>query len=261
MASETTRFVRLKGRENYDTWKIAAKSYLVIKKCWSCIAKGIPEKPSEEQKEADLMAWSELNLLLEENLFSHIANTQTAKEAWDALKGAFEDSGLCRKVDLLKQMVQLKLTDCISMEDYVSKMVMTSLKVKKAGLDIGDDIIAALMLAGLPDEYRPLVMAVENSGKELTTDGVKNLLLQESRLGSESGEGDAFYSKKKKEQNNFRCHNCGRAGHFAKICPDKNRKGESHGNYNGNNSGGESFVSLAERNETFGHSVRRGEPL
>lgn len=96
MASETLRFARLKGRENYDTWKIAAKSYLVIKQCWSCIVSGLPEKPSKDQVEADLLAWSQLNLLLEEGVFSYIADTQTSKAAWDALKSAFEDSGLCR---------------------------------------------------------------------------------------------------------------------------------------------------------------------
>lgn len=59
------------------------------------------------------------------------------------------------------------------------KMVMRSLKVKKAGLKIGDDISASLMPAGLPDDYRPMVVAMENSSTDLTTDYVQNRLLQE----------------------------------------------------------------------------------
>lgn len=260
MSSDTIRFSRLKGRENYDTWKIAAKSYLVIKQCWSYIVNGLPADASAKQKEEDLMAWSQLNLLLEETIFSHIADTKTSKEAWDALESAFEDSGLCRKVDLLKQMVQLKLTDCISVEDYVNKMVMTSLKVKKAGLNFDDEIVASFMLAGLPEEFRPLVMAVENSGSKLTTDAVKNLLLQDPRLGSDNSGSGAFYSNRK-EQHNFRCHYCGNVGHFAKACPEKTTRGESYSRCPAKTTKAEAFGHSAQRGEASGHSVRRGEAL
>lgn len=177
-----SRFGKLKGRENYDTWKISAKSYLVIRKVWSCVITELAEDATSKQKEDDLMAWSELSLLVEENVYSHIANTNTAKEAWDALENAFEDSGLCRKVELLKQLVQLRMSDCTSTEDYVNRMVMTSLKVNKAGLKIDDEVLASLMLAGLPNEFTPLVMAIENSSTKLTSDGVKTLILHSFRL-------------------------------------------------------------------------------
>lgn len=143
MTTESNRFAKLKGRENYDTWKISAKSYLVIKKAWSCVANGLSANASAEQKESDLMAWSELTLLIHENVYSYIAETKSAKEAWTALETAFEDSGLCRKVALLKQLVQLKSSECASMEEYINQVTMTSLKVKKAGLKLDDEIVAS----------------------------------------------------------------------------------------------------------------------
>lgn len=221
-SSSDIRFTKLKGRENYDTWKLSAKSYLIIKGSWKCIVNGLAGDANETAKEEDASAWSQLLLLLEEGVYSYMASTVTSKDAWTALENAFEDKGLCRKVELLKQMVQLKLIDCVSMEEYVNKMVMTSLKVQKAGLKFDEEIIASFLLAGLPEEYSPLVMAVENSATALTIDSVKTTLLQDTRFDSNNNNGDgsgAFMARSKfRRTNTYRCHNCGEKGHFARSC-------------------------------------------
>lgn len=211
------RVVKLKGRENYDTWKIAAKSYLVIKELWSCIEKE-PNADKPKELEKDLKAWSELSLLIHENLYSYIAGTATALAAWTKLEKAFEDSGLCRKVELLKQLVQTTLDQCASVEEYVSTMVAMSLKVAKTGLTIDDELLASLMLAGLPDQYKSLVMAIENSTAKLTSDAVKTFLLQETRLHSKSHSSGAYSVHPKSVVFKFRCHKCGELGHMAKQC-------------------------------------------
>lgn len=223
--SHEIRFSKLKGRENYDTWKIAAKSYLVIKKVWSCTQKSLADNASQADKDLDLLAWSELNLLLDESIYSYVADTNTAKKAWDALEGAFEDSGLSRKVELLKQLIQLKLSECSSMEEYVSRMVMTSLKVKKAGLKLDDEIIASFLLAGLSDEFKALVMVVENTPGKLTTENVKTVLLQDGTMESinsvDASRAMHTKSRGQTKSNSFRCHKCGEIGHFAKFCEQK----------------------------------------
>lgn len=150
------KFTKLRDREIYDNWKISAKSYLVIKKLWKFILKEPDQTKTEE---------------VDNDLYSHIANT--AKATWDALEKAFEDSGLCRKVELLKQIVRLTLNNCCSIEEYVTKMTTLSLKFKKTGLNIDDEVMASFMLAGLPDEFSPLVMAMENSANALTIDRLK----------------------------------------------------------------------------------------
>lgn len=182
-SADTNRTVKkLLGRQNYDTWKVYAKSYLVIKELWTCTQTELKPEASEADKEKDLKAWSESNLLVDETVLSYVLDTETAKQAWDSLESAFQDSGLCRKVELLKQLVQLTLSKCTSVEDYINRITMTSSRVKRTGLTLDDEVIASLMLAGLPEEYKPLVMAIENSSTKLTIDGVKTLLLQETRL-------------------------------------------------------------------------------
>lgn len=79
---------------------------MVIKGLWNCVLKE-PTAGKTEEIERDLKALSELTLTLDENLYSSISSADTAKQAWNKLESAFEDSGLCRKVQLLKQLVKL----------------------------------------------------------------------------------------------------------------------------------------------------------
>jgi hypothetical protein len=48
---------------------------------------------------------------------------------------------------------------------------------------LDDEFIAANMLARLIPEYKPMVMAIENSGVQITSDYVKSKLLQEGARG------------------------------------------------------------------------------
>lgn len=144
-----------------------------------------------------------LNLLLTPALYTYTENCTMAKNAWESIISAFEDSGIGRRVDLLKQLVSLKQDDCTSMEEYVHKMVLMANKVKKAGPEIGDEVVAALMLAGLPDEYRPMVMAIENSTPKLSSDFVQNRLLQEVTINkSDDTDAQALISKRRYNNNN-----------------------------------------------------------
>ena len=106
------------------------------------------------------------------------------------------------------------------MEDYINKMTMTSIKVKKAGLKIYDEIVGSLMLAGLPYKYKPLVMAVENLGSKLSSDAIKPRLLQEVKYDKENSEtSKALISKSKgrtSHKKSLKCFECNQSRHFAK---------------------------------------------
>lgn len=64
------------------------------------------------------------------------------------------------------------------MEKYINAILLNWNKTKTAGFNIEEQVIASLMLGGLPEEYRAMIFGIENSGTPLTVDYIKTVLLQ-----------------------------------------------------------------------------------
>lgn len=226
--TKTFTFQKLKGRLNYDEWKVAAKSYLTIKSLWDVVS---GKYPPTESPEANLQAISEITLMIEPSLYNYIVDSNSAKDVWDGISSAFGDSGTPRKVTILNQLVSIKLENFDKMESYVNEVLLYWHKSKIAGFSIEEQVIASLLLGGLPSEYRALILAVENSSKELTVDYVKTVLLQgitepvqrtngeramQAIKASTSGTQRSTPKKKKRA-----CYKCGDVTHFLARCPKK----------------------------------------
>lgn len=215
---------RLKGQENYDDWKFAVQAYFEHEGLWKSVT-GVEESESQLTK-----AKSKLILLVDPINYVHIKSATTAKDIWNRLSDAFEDSGLTRKVNLLRGLLSTKLIDCSSVEDYVNKIINSAHKLNGVGLTVPEEWIGTILLVGLPDEYKPMIMALENSGIKITGDSIKTKLLQEVKGEMQFGEA-AFFARgqaKKQKNKNFRCFVCDETGHFAKNCPSKKTNNESN---------------------------------
>lgn len=223
MASKSFSIEKLRGRENYDTWKRAAQSYLTINGYWSCTKSEVNDATSETIKEKHDKALSELYLMVEPQIYPYLEGNDQVKTAWTALANAFADTGTCRKVYILQQWTSTKFNDCASMEDYVNTMTSLWAKVKAVGFRIDEEVAASLLLASLPAAYQPLIFGLENSKENLTMDFVKNLLLQGALVKDDSPGGAMFMKGKKhfkKNKNPVKCYNCG-GPHYARKCNKK----------------------------------------
>jgi hypothetical protein len=109
----------------------------------------------------------------------HLQAAETTKAAWEALQSAFEDKDVNRRCVLLRKLFGIKLKHHTSMDSYVTQVLSTAQEIAAKGKALYDVLIATLVLQGLTIDYKPMKMAMENSGVELTTDYVKTKLLQE----------------------------------------------------------------------------------
>ncbi|KYN19330.1 hypothetical protein ALC57_08358 [Trachymyrmex cornetzi] len=150
------------------------RAYLGSIDLWGCV-EGIESYVNDAKKST--MARAKIILAVEKQNYSHIQDTKTPKEAWDKLRDTFEDSGLTRKEGLLRTLTSTRFIDCSSIEEYVNKITSTTHKLKELNFEVKDKMIGALLLSGLPEEYKPMIMELENSGTKITGDAIKVKLL------------------------------------------------------------------------------------
>lgn len=154
------------GRENYSSWKFSVRAYLEHEELWQCVEPGA--KPVDEAK--DVKAKAKLILLLDPQNYVHVQECKTSMEVWHNLQNAFDDNGLTRKVGLLKDLINTTLESCNTVEDYVSKIMSTAHKLRNINFEVNDEWLGTLMLAGLPEEYRPMIMGLESCGSKISAD-------------------------------------------------------------------------------------------
>lgn len=229
---------KLKGREDYEAWKFAVQALLEVEGLWDIVIDEEKEKDAAALVLLDRKAKSRLILLVDAVNYAHINGEKTAKGVWDQLKNAFDDTGLSRRVGLLRTLITTRLDDCENMEDFVNRIILNAHKLRGAGMVINDEWVGTLLLAGLGSKFEPMIMAIENSGIPISADQIKVKLLQDSKKGINNGESSMYTRnfKPNMPQNNktkefgskngnnhhqkpkIKCFKCGRDGHFAREC-------------------------------------------
>lgn len=154
---------RLSGRENWATWKFTVQTNLELEDLWEAVKPALGEDEAVETAK-DRKARAKGILLIEPVNYVHVKEANTAQEVRGNLERAFEDSGLTRRIGLLQKLVKTDLMSCSSMSEYVNRIISTAYQLNEIGFNISEEWIGALLLCGLPEEYRPMIMALENSG-------------------------------------------------------------------------------------------------
>jgi len=220
----------LVGSINYRTWKFSMKMLLEAKDLWDIVS-GEEVKPEEGSS----LAWDKkahramatIVLAISPLEQEHIIDCATPKEAWDVLGKLYEGKGRNRKFMLLQELFRMSLFDhgehSSGMAEYLRRIKEKFSELARIGTKLEKDVKVALILNGLPDEYRYLVVAFESQELAATDldDLSARLLEEETRisLGNDRLRG-AMFARKDKKKFPFKCHECGEEGHMRRDCPE-----------------------------------------
>lgn len=134
----------------------------------------------------------------------------------------YADTGVSRRITLLRRLISARLDDFDCMNEYVNFVIDTAHKLNGSGLKIGDDWIGSLLLAGLSTpKYTPMIMAIEHSGIEISSDAIKTKLLDDDSEISGASGGNTLASKRFKpwKKRELKCFECSEVGHKRSQCP------------------------------------------
>ena len=189
---------------------------LMAKELWS-IVDGTEAKPDGERLSA---AWEKraqkalaiISLSLTPAEQQHIIDCTSPKAAWDILDKLYEGKGRNRKFMLLQELFGLKMDE--KMSEYLRCVKEKVSELAAIGTTIDDDIKLGIILNGLPEKYRYLVVALEQQTK-IDFDELSARLMEESARHGQSGSESMAYKAKRVQ---LRCFYCGEFGHVRDEC-------------------------------------------
>lgn len=196
---------KLKGREKYDECAFAAENFFVLDGLKKCMDGSETEAEKIIQARALYM------------LYNHIKYTETAEELWKKGKVIFNDAEFIRKIGLLRVPISLRRENCDSQASYVNQVVETARSLRGTGFKIDEEWLGSLLLAGVPEKYAPMAMAIEYSGITITIHSKKKSKL----VDMESDPGSAFnafvgkfQSPSNANKKEVTCCRCKKKGHY-----------------------------------------------
>jgi hypothetical protein len=170
-----------------------------------------------------------------------IQDVTTAKEAWDRIKQAHKVEGIPEKLMLLNRLIDLRIEEGLSAQEYVNRF--DSLVVDCAALGLGLDktpeLLALFFLRGLPKSLETFAQHLTLSytdGNEnrltpqyVTTSLINHIRTQTSRADSQLGEdGDMRVDKVSAKKK----------GHFKAECRSLNGGNDRQGGSSRNRGAG-----------------------
>ena len=247
------KFDKLNG-ENYRSWAFNMRLYLESVELYGH-ADGSAQIPEDATvvarrsfSSAAKKAWTYICLAVEPEQQIHVRDTTTAKEVWDNLKSQFARESILQKVRLRRQYYSCRFVKGGDMLGHINHLKSLHDQLREMGVNIDDKELAMTLLASLPEEFKPLITALDAVGEDnVTYKKVKAMLLDDLDRSSDikkSEVEDAYFvrrsrggnfSKKnnnpndrghKVEKASFRgtCHCCQERGHYARDCPKKKVK-------------------------------------
>jgi hypothetical protein len=208
--------------ENWNLWIAEVKMLLIWEKLWS-VASGREAKPATDS--TGFAEWEEKAERAVPTIFPFLDDT------WENLKKMYEIQGFSATFIVWKRFLGAKVDD--SVRRYVAGIQEDAQILKAANYTLDDGLIAAVLLAGLPEEYKPFITSVTQSLRTnaVVLDTLVSQILEESvRVGfpevKDGIKNMALAARGKGPE----CWHCGIKGHKEENCwkkyPDKAPKAE-----------------------------------
>ena len=201
---------------NYTIWAVKIRALFNVHGIWEVIE---PTQGTEVDKKKDNSAIAMLYQAIPESMVLQVANLNSAKEIWDALK--IRHVGVDRvkeaRVQTLEsEFEQLKMKDGESLDVYAGKISEVASQASNLGHTVEDKRMVRKLLSSVPEKFMQIVAAIEQFA-DLNTmpfqEAIGRLKAFEERtkkaVKEEDGSSSLLFSNVDEKTKEHKCEHCG----------------------------------------------------
>ena len=149
------------------------KYLLISRGLWTAVTS------DEANAEADQKALALIGLYVKEHHLPMLERCGTARDAWNQLEEVYQAKSNARKLQLRKELIQLKMGASEPLTKYVARAKELQDQLRAAGHEVADQDVAWSVLAGLPADYDTVVTILETTTEhDMSLDDILPKLLQ-----------------------------------------------------------------------------------
>ncbi|XP_071933991.1 uncharacterized protein [Coffea arabica] len=244
--------------ENYQIWVVKMKSYLDANDLWDVVETDPVPELSEDPTIAEMRAHRDavkrrskamtcIHSAVSDAVFTKIMTCETAKEAWDTLKVAFQGNDRTRQMQVLnlrREFELLRMKDTENIKEYSDKLLDVVNKIRLIGEQLPYSRVIEKVLRRAIRKEEAVEGAFQVKDKIQNQQGGKEKKQQwnkkskkECESSRDEGRRGKFpqcpHCKKTSHLQQYcwwrpdvQCRSCNQKGHVEKVC--KNNRRDQH---------------------------------
>ena len=163
----TSRLLFNGDADKYEQWEVKMLAYMKLRKLKDVILPTSTTIASADKKEE---AFSELVQLLDDRSLNLVMRDarDDGRAALKILREYYAGSGKQRIITLYTTLTNLSKQSDEDLTDYIFRAETAATALKNAGEIVSDSLLIAMILNGLPSNFKPFVIYVTQNEKVLT---------------------------------------------------------------------------------------------
>ena len=205
----------------FERWEQRFLGYLKLRKLKDVIS---AEEPGEEEEwiEKNENVYAELIQLIDDTSLSLVMRDaeNDGRKAMKILREHYTNVSKPRVIALYMELTSLAKSHSETTTDYMIRAETAAAALKASGEEVSDSLLVAMTLKGLPDDYKPFVVVI-NQKESVTFEEFKRHLrnfeeAERVRNANTSTDDDTVMKSKSSNANkDITCYKCGKKGHIA----------------------------------------------
>jgi len=221
-ASARTRLFFDGDEKKYELWEVKFLGFMRLQKLHSVF---VGNEPPSEEKNAE--AFAELIQVIDDRSLSLIIRDamDDGRKALEILREYYLGKSKPKVIALYTELTSLSKGVTESVTDYMLRAETASTSLKSAGEVISDSLLIAMILKGLPPDFKTLCTIITQKDKELTFAEFKVALRSFEETEKQTTQCDDTVMKIN-ETKSVQCFACRKYGHKSYEC--KSRQQQTH---------------------------------